>query len=56
MNQQQQEARIALLRHQDGFDRPFPATEVAGHLFILAIFAVILFGRGPAKSRSRRRI
>lgn len=52
----QKEARLALIRHRDGFDRAFPATEVAGHLFIIAIFAVILFGRGPAKSRSRRRI
>jgi hypothetical protein len=50
----QKEVRLALIRHRDGFDRPFPATEVAGHLFIIAIFVTIIFGT-PALIRSRRR-
>ncbi len=56
MNNQQQEARLALIRHQDGFDRTFPALEVGGILLLSLVLGFLAFVAVPALLRRRRYI
>ncbi len=48
------EAGFAVTHHRDGFDRAFPAQEVAGILFFTVLFAFMFFVAVPALLRRGR--